>query len=329
MSIIEANNLIRDYEYYLKGPGVKGSLKAFFKKNKQKKRAVYNFSFSANKNESIGLIGPNGAGKTTLIKMMAGIIKPTSGTLSVCDHIPSQLKNSFKKRISIVMGQKSQLWWDLPAIDTFYLNKALYDISDADFNQRLKDLLKLFSVEGVLNIQVRKLSLGQRMKMELIAALLHKPELIFLDEPTIGLDSCAQKNFRDLLKDINKAADLSVILTSHNMEDIKSICDRIIVINEGKKIFDGSYAKLMAFNVDYKIVNIEFENKPDITQFAKEEIIAHNAYTVTLKIKKKNINEFTESMFERYEINDINIENEELSNVIGKIYSGLNNERKN
>jgi len=325
MNIIEVKNLTRDYEYFEKDPGLKGAFKVLFSKKKRKKRAVNELSFTMKKGEFIGLIGPNGAGKTTLIKMMTGIIKPTSGSVQVAGYTPSQLKNDFKKKYAVVMGQKSQLWWDLPAIDSFHLNKEIYQINEADFNTRLEHLIELFDVKDCLNQQVRKLSLGQRMKMEIIASLLHGPEILFLDEPTIGLDVIAQKQMRHFLQKINSETGVSIILTSHYMEDIKHLCDRVIIINEGQKVFDDEYNQLLKNNGDFKILHVTFDDLEDFTDTVEGEILSKAPYKVSVKLPKSKVNGFIRSTFEKYAIDDISIEDEDISDVIEKIYKERTN----
>lgn len=320
MNIIETINLTRDFEYFEKEEGLKGSLKTLLKKEKKYKRALDNFTFSMKKGESIGLIGPNGAGKTTLIKMMTGIIRPTEGSVIVDGYVPSDLKQSFKRKYAVVMGQKSQLWWDLPAIDTFTLNKALYEIPTDVFEDKLATLVNLFDVSDLLNKQVRKLSLGQRMKMEIIASLLHGPEILFLDEPTIGLDMIAQKQMRRFLKKLNEETGISIILTSHYMEDIKHLCDRVIVINDGKKIFDDQYEILKNYNGNNKLITITFD---DLIHFDDEtygKIVDTKPYKVTMNVEKKHMKKFLMSLFDQYDIDDISIEEEDISAIVEKIY---------
>lgn len=320
LNIIEVSNLIREYEYFEKEPGIKGALKVLFSKKKKVKRAVNDFSFTMKKGEFIGLIGPNGAGKTTLIKMMTGIIKPTDGMVKVAGYIPSELKSEFKKKYAVVMGQKSQLWWDLAAVDSFQLNKEIYGIEEKDFNERLQYLLELFSVKEIVHQQVRKLSLGQRMKMEIIASLLHNPEILFLDEPTIGLDIIAQKQMRKFLKRINEDMGVSIILTSHYMEDIKHLCNRVIIVNEGNKIFDDSYEQLIKNNGDNKIIHVTFEDTASIEENIEGEILSKEPYKFSIKLPKNKVNDFVRNIFEKYNVEDISIEDEDIANTIEKIY---------
>ncbi|MDR0321252.1 MAG: ATP-binding cassette domain-containing protein, partial [Treponema sp.] len=240
MPIIQVENLRKSYDYYKKEQGLKNSLRNIFKREKLTKNAVNGISFNVEPGEIVGFIGPNGAGKTTTLKLLAGILFPTSGTAIVNGFVPWERKTQFKKRFAIVMGQKTQLNWDLPAIESFNLNKYIYEINDTDYRQTIDELTGLLGVKDQLKVQVRRLSLGERMKMELIASLIHKPELIMLDEPTIGLDTISQKNIREFIRDYNRKTNATILLTSHYMNDIESLCKRTIVINEGLLVYDGS-----------------------------------------------------------------------------------------
>ncbi|MCL2696823.1 MAG: ATP-binding cassette domain-containing protein [Oscillospiraceae bacterium] len=242
MQIIKVDNLKKHYDYYQKDLGLKNSLKNIIGRKKLKKEAVNEISFSIEAGEIVGFIGPNGAGKTTTLKMLSGILFPTSGTASVGGFTPWERKKAFKMGFSIVMGQKTQLNWDLPAIETFNLNKCIYEVEDAVFKKTVGELIELLGVESLMKTQVRRLSLGERMKMELIAALVHRPKIIFLDEPTIGLDFASQKTIREFVRHYNEETGATILLTSHYMNDIESLCKRAIVINEGHLIYDGSLA---------------------------------------------------------------------------------------
>lgn len=236
--MIKLENISREFEYFEKKEGTKGALRSFFKRQKMVKKAVTDFNMTVKEGEILGLIGPNGAGKTTLIKMMTGIIKPTHGIVEVAGFIPHHLKNEYKRQFSVVMGQKSQLWWDLPAMDSFILQRYIYNLNKEEFEKKVNHLIELFDVKELVYVQVRKLSLGERMKMELILSLLHNPKILFLDEPTIGLDMITQKKMHEFLMQINKEQGVTIILTSHYMNDILTMCHRVVVINDGKKHYD-------------------------------------------------------------------------------------------
>ena len=262
MSFIEANNLSKHFKIFKREAGLKGAIQSFFNRKYENIYAVQDCSLSINKGEIIGILGENGAGKTTLIKMMVGLLYPSSGSISIDGYNPWQRKNDFLKNISIVMGQKNQLWWDIPASESFLLNKSIYNISDKDFNNRLDELVNMLDVKEKLNIQVRRLSLGERMKMEIIASLLHSPEIVFLDEPTLGLDIISQSKIREFIKHHNKEHKTTFIITSHYIKDIQELCKRVYVINKGKGLYDGDFNKLIKkINPKSKLI-FEFNNVP-------------------------------------------------------------------
>lgn len=214
-------------------------------------------SFSVERGEMIGLLGPNGAGKTTTLKMLSGILFPTAGEVEIDGYIPWERKNAFKRRFSIVMGQKNQLWWDLPASDSFYLNKCIFDVPDGEYRRTVEELSELLDVKDLMNVQVRRLSLGERMKMEILAALIHRPDILFLDEPTIGLDILSQQKIRDFLKTYNEQTKTTVILTSHYMRDIEELCRRAVIINQGQLVYDGTLADINHRMGDRKLLSLK------------------------------------------------------------------------
>lgn len=317
---IITKNLTKTYTTFEKEEGLKGSIKSLFKKEIVKKEAVTNFDLEIEKGEFIGLIGQNGAGKTTLIKMLTGIIQPSQGEISVFGFKPYELKDEFKKTYSVVMGQKSQLWWDLPAIDSFLLNKELYNIPESEYKKTLSFLVNLLDVEKLLKIQVRNLSLGERMKMELILALLHNPSILFLDEPTIGLDVIAQKQIRQFLKEINKEKGITIILTSHYMEDIKYLCNRAVVVRNGAKVYDGSLTSIVESYQVYRIITIYFENITNKELDLEVKWIEKHGFKWVFKIKKEDVKYAIKVIMDNYEIEDISIEEEEIGETIEKIY---------
>jgi ABC-2 type transport system ATP-binding protein len=246
-----------------KAPGLAGALKAIVAPQRELRTAVSHFSFSVNRGEIVGLLGPNGAGKTTLIKMLTGIVVPSEGKVSVLGYEPSRRAKDFRKRIALVMGQKTQLWWDIPAMDSFQLLRRYYEISDKNFSNRVEMLGSMLGVTHLFNVHLRKLSLGERMKMELMACLLHEPELCFLDEPTIGLDIIAQKQVRDFFKSYQRESGTTIILTSHYMADIEALCPRIVLILEGQKRFDGHIREFEKILGREKFVSLTFSEPVD------------------------------------------------------------------
>lgn len=248
--IIETKNITKTYKRFMKKEGLKGSIQGLFKREYEEKRAVNGIDLQVKEGEFIGLIGPNGAGKTTLIKMLTGIIAPTGGSIEVMGYYPNDMKNAFKKQYAVVMGQKSQLFMELTVNDTLRLFKEIYEISEEEYLRTKEYFVELFGVRELMNIQVRTLSLGERMKMELMVALLHNPRVLFLDEPTIGLDVIASNQIRRFLKEINQEKGTTILLTSHYMEDIKALCDRTVVINRGTKIYDGDTREMFEYYQD-------------------------------------------------------------------------------
>ena len=242
--MIEVRNLTRVFRTYKKQPGFWGGVKGLFHREFEETAAAKDISFDISEGEFVGFLGPNGAGKTTTLKMLSGLIYPTSGTARVAGFDPTKRENAYRRIFALVLGQKNQLWWDLPAIESFNLLRAIYGLPVAEFKASLDELVSLLGVEKKLNVMVRELSLGERMKMELIAALVHRPRVLFLDEPTIGLDVVSQRAVRQFLRDYNRRHKVTILLTSHYMADIKELCERVIVIHRGAKIYDGALAQL-------------------------------------------------------------------------------------
>jgi ABC-2 type transport system ATP-binding protein len=242
--MIEVDGLTRIFRTYKKQPGFWGGVRGLFHREYEETAAAKDVSFRIAEGEFVGFLGPNGAGKTTTLKMLSGLIFPTSGSARVAGHDPTRRENTYRRIFALVLGQKNQLWWDLPAIESFNLLRAIYALPPDQYRATLDELVSLLGVGPKLNVMVRELSLGERMKMELIAALLHRPRVLFLDEPTIGLDVVSQKNVRQFLRDYNRRHRVTILLTSHYMADIQELCERVIVIHRGRKIYDGALDRL-------------------------------------------------------------------------------------
>jgi ABC-2 type transport system ATP-binding protein len=327
MSIITVKNLSKRYEYYKKQPGLLASLKGLFKREKLFTDAVKNISFSIDEGELVGFLGPNGAGKTTTLKVLSGILHPSGGDISVMGYVPWKRQKEYQKQFALVMGQKNQLWWDLPAMESFILNKEIYEVSDADFKASLDELVDLLDVRDILDIQVRKLSLGQRMKCELIAALLHKPKVLYLDEPTIGLDVVAQKNIRDFIKKYNRQNKTTIMLTSHYMEDIKELCKRVIIIDHGNIIYDGELESLIHKYAPYKILNVTFDGDGITEDQVRKygETVKFNSHQAIIRVPREKIKEAAGAILASdLPVDDILIDEVEIDDVIRKIFNNEN-----
>lgn len=326
MNCINVSGLKKTYKTYKKEKGLKGTIHNLFKREILYKDAVKNISFQIEEGEIVGFVGMNGAGKTTTLKMLAGILQPSSGEIDVNGFIPFEKKDEYLKQITMVMGNKSQLWWDIPAIDSFELNRDIYNIEEKKYKQILEELVKALDVEDLLNVQVRKLSLGERMKMELIAALLHEPKILFLDEPTIGIDIISQKSIYDFLMEYRKKHNTTIMLTSHNFDDITALCDKLILINEGSIIYNDTYEKFMQkYNVN-KIFSIHFTKNIDslsIEKLAeKGEILEKKDNILKLSVLKSEsvtVTKILTTDFEK-EMQEFTIENMDIKELIRKIY---------
>ena len=321
MSTIHTKNLKKTFKRFEKEPGLKGSVKSLFKREFSEKQAVSAFDLEINEGEFVGLIGPNGAGKTTLVKMLTGIIAPSSGVISVLGHYPNKLENAFKKQYAVVMGQKSQLFFELTPTDTFRLFKELYEIPDSEYKRNVDYFVELFGVSEFLNVQVRTLSLGERMKMELIVALLHNPKVLFLDEPTIGLDAVAQRQMRSFLREVNRDKGTTIMLTSHYMEDVRSLCPRSVVINHGQKLYDGVTDKLFEAYQTHKKVTILFETETAFAAPDGAEIIEQSPHKAVLMTPRAISGRIISGIMRDYSLQDISVEEEDIGNVVERIYA--------
>jgi ABC-2 type transport system ATP-binding protein len=319
---VSARGLSKDYRYTEKEEGLKGSLKALFAPIVRTRRALSDFSCELEPGGIVGLMGPNGAGKTTLIKILAGILQPTGGSVDVLGYNPARGNDEYKKRFALVMGQKSQLWWDLPASDTFLLNQAIYEIPEIDFRARVKLYTDMFGVVDLLKVPVRQLSLGERMKMELITSLLHGPRILFLDEPTIGLDAIAQRQIRELVRQVNHESGVAVLLTSHYMEDIRSLCDRVMVIRQGEKIYDGLLEALLDRYKERMTVNLRYieGSACDWTAPPDVEILEHTAYQMTARMGRARVQSFLHEVLLACEVEDVQIMEEDIGDLVEKVY---------
>lgn len=319
---ILVSELKKYYQVHQKQPGLLGSLKSLVKREYETVKAVDNISFGIGQGELVGFIGPNGAGKTTTLKCLSGLLYPDDGQVSVLDYNPWDRKSEFLKQISFVMGQKNQLWWDLPPIETFVLNKEIYEIEDNIFDENLDELVELLEVEEIINTQTRKLSLGQRMKCELIASLIHQPKILFLDEPTIGLDVVMQKKIREFVKIYNKRHQATIILTSHYMGDVQELADRVIIIDKGKIVFDGKLEEITRKHTDHKIISVTFSR--NVTEKGLQEIgeiKEFNFPKAQIKVKREVASLAASELLKKFPVADLNIEQPPIEDIIRELFT--------
>src|SRR5688572_4852033 len=290
--VIRADALTKIYRTYKKAPGITGAVKGLFTREYEEVAAAKNVSFKMTQGELVGFLGPNGAGKTTTLKMLAGLLYPSSGTADVLGYIPWERADGYRRQFALLLGQKNQLWWDLPARESLELNARIYGISPEKFEKTVDELTALLAVREKLGVMVRELSLGERMKMELIAALLHEPRVLFLDEPTIGLDVVSQKTVREFLREHNSRRKTTVLLTSHYMADIQELCQRVIIIDKGTIFFDGALSEVLDRFADFKIVTIQFESatkleESEVARFG--EVVEKGDLHLKLKVKRERV----------------------------------------
>ncbi len=322
MAVITVNHLSKTYKTYRKQPGFMGSLKSLVAREYERVHAVDDISFQVEEGELVGFIGPNGAGKTTSLKCLSGLLYPSSGEVKVLGYTPFDRKSPFLKQISLVMGQKNQLWWDLPGMETLLLNKEIYEVSESRFKEVVHDLSKILEAEDFLHIPVRKLSLGQRMKMELMAALIHSPKVLFLDEPTIGLDVVMQKNLREFIKEYNRKYSATILLTSHYMGDVEELCKRIIMINHGKILFDGLLSDLVKKHAPYKIISVVLKNAPNPKKLEElGEIKSYHYPELVFRVQAETSGHSAAKILQTLEVEDVNIEDPQIEDIIRDIFS--------
>jgi len=320
---IIVERLAKNFEITEKKSGLIGSLQTLIVPTKKTVRALKSISFSISQGELIGFIGPNGAGKTTTLKILSGLLYPSSGFVQVLGFDPWVRRPEFLKQISLVMGQKNQLWWDLPAIDTFELNKAIYEIPDNKFKENLEELTTILEVKKLLNTQVRRLSLGQRMRLELVAALLHKPKVLFLDEPTIGLDVVAQQKVRDFIFDYNRRFKATIMLTSHNMDDLIDLAKRVIVVYKGEILFDGDLKELVGQFAREKIIKVYLDKPADIKKFSEIGKVKKYDYPqAIIRVPREASAVAASELLQNFPVADLTIEEEPIEDIIRRVFKG-------
>lgn len=329
--MIKVENLSKEFKSNKKYPGFKGAIKSFFSREYIIKKAVDNISFEIEDGEIVGYIGANGAGKSTTIKMMTGILTPSSGTISINGLIPYENREKNAKDIGVVFGQRTQLWWDLPLSETFSLLKDIYDVNDKDYKERMEFLNEVLEINEFILSPVRTLSLGQRMRADLAAALLHNPKIIYLDEPTIGLDVVVKEKVRSAIKEINKKYGTTVILTTHDLNDIEELCNRIIIIDNGIKIYDGSlsdikdsYGYITTIEVQVKSLkgneNFDINNEMNISKENLEMKVLENKIIVRFNRNFTNQAEIISKIISKFDVLDFSIIETSIEEIIKKIY---------
>lgn len=321
-ALIKTTNLTREFNVRIKSAGIKASFKNFFFPTYNVVEAVKNLDIEVQQGDIIGFLGPNGAGKTTTLKMLAGLLFPTSGSIEVLGYNPFDRDYNFLKNISLIMGQKQNLWWDLPPIETFAIHKEIYSITDVDYKERLDELVEMLEISDCLETQARKLSLGQRMRCELAVSLIHQPKILFLDEPTIGLDIVMQKKVRKFLKQYHKRFQTTILLTSHYMEDVAALANRVIVIDHGEKVFDDELSKLTENINPYKYISVIFSEAPS-NELVKSigEPIVENELKLKFKVERSQVAQIASILFSKCKIDDLTIENQPLEDIISSLFS--------
>ena len=328
MATIEIQRLSKSYQVYQKQEGLLASLRGLFRRQYRQVHAVREIDLTVEQGEFVAFLGPNGAGKTTTLKLLSGVISPTSGQASVLGHVPWRRENAYRRRFALVMGQKNQLWWDLPAQESYRLHQQIYRIERADFQRTLNELTSLLNVERLLQQPVRELSLGERMKMELIAALLHSPEVLFLDEPTIGLDVVAQHNIQQFLKFYQQQRQITILLTSHYMKDVSALCRRVVIIADGQIHYDGSLSGIVDRFSGHKVVTLQLAEGQEwegLQRFGT--VLDVELPKARLRVERKQVPAVMAAILDAYTIEDVAVEDPPLESVIAEVFAQVNEDR--
>jgi len=321
-SIITVKNLKKVYKTHKRKEGLLNAVKSLFFRKYQYKHALKGISFEIKKGEIVGLIGPNGAGKSTTIKTLSGFLFPSSGEVKVMNYIPWEDREEYVAHLGVVLGQKEQLWWDLPAIDSFYLSKDLYGIPDAVFKRRLNYMITLLGLKKVMHTPVRDMSLGERMKCKLVAALLHNPDVVLLDEPSIGLDVVAKEKFRRFIQIVNKRYGTTFIITTHDMQEIEKLCKDIIIINHGIIVYNGALKEIKKRYLSSKFIDVKLESKGKPFKLKHCKVIEQSGYELGIEIdtSRKKVNAVIDYLLSKYDVADIVISDPPIEEVIQEIF---------
>jgi ABC-2 type transport system ATP-binding protein len=319
---IDVQKLTKVYRTYEKEPGFLGALRGLTHRRYKETAAAKEVSFSVQEGELVGFLGPNGAGKTTVLKMLSGLLYPTRGAATVLGYTPWQRRDAFKRQFALILGQKNQLWWDLPASESLELNRVIYGIAPAMARKTIDELTELLDVRDKLDVMVRELSLGERMKMELIAALLHRPKVLFLDEPTIGLDVISQKKVREFLCEYTKRNRITTLLTSHYMQDIEELCERVVIIDHGQVFFDGALQDIIDRLATHKMMTLTKRKGLRETDYAPYgEVVEKSATEVKLKIPRDRIVAATRDLIAALEVDDFTVEDVPIEDIIREVFT--------
>ena len=324
MAAIEVTHLTKAFRTYKKQPGFGGAVRGLFRRKYEQTVAVKEVSFTVEPGELVGFLGPNGAGKTTTLKMLAGLLYPTSGSARVLGYVPWERQDGYRRQFALLLGQKNQLWWDLPASESFELNSRIYGLSAETMQRTVAEMSELLAVRDKLNVSVRELSLGERTKMELIASLLHQPKVLFLDEPTIGLDVVSQKVVREFLREHNAKQKTTILLTSHYMADIQALCERVIIIDHGTIFFDGRLSEVVDRFADSKLVTIRCEAAADCSSAGLSkygEVVEQGPGSVQLKVKRDRVIPVCKALLDELPVTDIDIQEVPIEEVIRRIFA--------
>lgn len=322
MPIIEIKNLSKTYRVYQKQEGLIASVRGLFHREYRKVHAVNDINLTVEEGEFVAFLGPNGAGKTTTLKLLSGVINPDQGSVKVLGHVPWKRENEYRRKFALVMGQKNQLWWDLPAMESFRLNQHIYCIPKEEFERTRDDLCEMLNVASLLGRPVRELSLGERMKMELIAALLHKPDVLFLDEPTIGLDVVAQHKIQEFLKAYQQEQNNTILLTSHYMKDIEALCKRVVIIANGSIYHDGSLEDIVDQFSGDKIVTLQFHDDRSLEAISKiPNLIEIDAPKIKFRVNRDGVGRVLSQILSEHAVDDIVVEDPPLEEVISNVFS--------
>ncbi|MEL7497311.1 MAG: ABC transporter ATP-binding protein [Planctomycetota bacterium] len=329
MAIIEIKNLSKTYRVYQKQEGLIASIRGLFHREYREVHAVNDISFQVEEGEFVAFLGPNGAGKTTTLKLLSGVINPDGGSATVMGHVPWERENEYRRRFALVMGQKNQLWWDLPAMESFRLNQHIYRVPKEEFDATRDELCEMLDVTRLLGQPVRELSLGERMKMELIAALLHKPDVLFLDEPTIGLDVVAQHKIQQFLKSYQQEQKNTILLTSHYMKDIEALCNRVIIIANGEIYHDGSLADIVDKFSGEKIVTLHLSESSSFNELRRlPNVLEVDAPKIKFRVERDEVGRVLSEILAVHQVDDIVVEDPPLEEVISNAFSAAEQSRQ-